>query len=50
MENLPSLHNATPQEIRDYYDSRPNLTLVELARRTGRTVFDLKRILMESDQ
>lgn len=35
-------------EIRDYYDNHPNLTLVELARRTGKTVFELKRILMET--
>jgi AraC-like DNA-binding protein len=45
MYNLTELHDATPQEICDYYDSHPNLTLVELARRSGRSVFELKRIL-----
>jgi len=46
MENLPSLFNLSDSDIRDYYDSHPNLTLVELARRTGLTVKRLKEILM----
>lgn len=50
MENLTTLHGATNQEICDYYDSRPNLTLVELARRSGKTVFELKRILKGESQ
>lgn len=36
----------TDQEINDYYDSHLNLTLAELARMTGRTVQELKKILM----
>lgn len=36
----------TDQEIIDYYDSNPNLTLAELARMTGKTVAELKKILM----
>jgi len=47
MENLPSLFNATDSEVCDYFDTHPNLTRVELARRTGKTVKELKKILME---
>jgi len=36
----------TIEEIRDYYDTNPNLTLAELARMTGETVQSLKKILM----
>lgn len=36
----------THDEIRDYYDSHPDLTLAELSRITGLTVKELKRILM----
>jgi len=36
----------TDQEITDYYDSHPNLTLAELAQMTGKTVQELKKILM----
>jgi len=36
----------TPEQIRDYYDRHPNLTLAELSRVTGLTVPQLKRILM----
>ena len=35
----------SPDEIREYYDSHPNLTLATLARMTGRTIDELKRIL-----
>ena len=35
------------QEIKDLYDANPNLTLVELANITGRTVGELKKILMD---
>ena len=34
------------QEIREYYDSNPDVLLSELSRMTGRTVAELKRILM----
>jgi len=36
----------TPEQIRDYYDRHPNLTLAELSRVTGLTIPQLKRILM----
>lgn len=36
----------TPEQIRDYYDRHPNLTLAELSRATGLTISQLKRILM----
>ena len=36
----------TPEQIRDYYDSHPNLTLQQLAAMTGRAVAELKKILM----
>ena len=34
------------QKIRDYYDSHLNLTLKELSRMTGKTIAELKKILM----
>jgi hypothetical protein len=36
----------TNQEIREYYDARPNLLLSELAAITGLTVKQLKKVLM----
>lgn len=36
----------TTQEICDYYDNNPNLTLSELSRMTGEPVSNLKKILM----
>lgn len=36
----------TNDEINDYYDSHPNLTLAQLSRMTGKSVEQLKRILM----
>ena len=36
----------TDEEIIDYYDNHPNLTLRELSRMTGRSVQELKRLLM----
>ena len=38
----------TNDEIRDLYDTNPNMTLAQLARITGKTIQQLKRILMES--
>lgn len=35
----------TPDSIREYYDAHPDLTLAALARMTGRTIDELKRIL-----
>jgi hypothetical protein len=36
----------TDEEINDYYDSHPNLLLSQLSRITGKSVEELKRILM----
>lgn len=36
----------TNQEICEYYDQNPNLTLSELSAITGKSVKELKRILM----
>lgn len=35
-----------PEQIREYYDRRPNLTLAELSRITGLSIPQLKKILM----
>ncbi len=35
----------TPEQVCDYYDSHPNITLSELSMRAMRPVSDLKRIL-----
>jgi hypothetical protein len=36
----------TDEEINEYYDQHPDLTLATLARMTGKTVAELKKILM----
>lgn len=36
----------TPEQIRNYYDRHPDITLAQLARITGLSVPQLKRILM----
>ena len=36
----------TNEDIMDIYDSNPDLTLQQLSRMTGKTVAELKRILM----
>jgi len=36
----------TNQEIKDLYDSHPNVTLRQLACYTGKTVAELKQILL----
>ena len=46
MENLPSAHGASDSDIREIFDRYPNLTVAELARRTGKTIPQVKRILM----
>ena len=38
---------STPAEIVDYYDRHLNLTLRELSAMTGRTIPELKRLIME---
>lgn len=35
-----------PEQIREYYDRHPNLTLAELSRITGLSIPQLKKILM----
>lgn len=35
-------------EIRDLFDTHPNMTVAQLARVAGKTVDQIKRILMES--
>lgn len=40
------VNTMTDQEIIDYYDSHLNLTLAELSRMTGKTIAQLKKILM----
>jgi len=37
----------TPDQIREYYDRHLNITLKELSAMTGRTIPELKKILME---
>lgn len=37
----------THQEIRDIYDTHPNMTLRQLSGITGYEVWELKRILMQ---
>lgn len=36
----------THDQIRDYFDTHPNITLAQLSRITGLTVAKLKQILM----
>lgn len=36
----------TENEIREFYDSHPDLTLAQLSRMTGKTVQELKQILL----
>jgi len=36
----------TNEDIMDLYDSNPDMTLQQLSRMTGKTVTELKRILM----
>lgn len=38
----------TFDDIREYFDNHPDLTLAKLANMTGYTVAELKKILMES--
>lgn len=40
---------STEDEIRSYYDSHLNITLIELSDITGRGVSELKTILTEGD-
>ena len=40
-------YSSSDDEIVDYYDSHLNLTLRELSDMTGRSVADLKRLIMK---
>lgn len=37
----------TNAEIRTFYDINPNLTLKQLSEKTGKTISELKKILLE---
>lgn len=43
------MRHYTPGEIRNLYDTNPNMTLRELSRITGRNTWNLKEILMPRD-
>ena len=47
MEDQTPNHASTPAEIVDYYDRHLNLTLRELSAMTGRTIKELKNLIME---
>jgi len=47
VENRTTLQGASDQELCDYYDTHPNLTLVELARRANLSVPAVKKILLK---
>jgi hypothetical protein len=40
---------STPAEIVHYYDSHLNLTLRELSDMTGRTIANLKKIILQDE-
>jgi hypothetical protein len=40
------INTMTNQQIRDYYDSKLNMSIIELALITGKSVKALKKILM----
>lgn len=50
MEDQTPNHASTPAEIVNYYDRHLNLTLRELSAMTGRTIPELKRLIMGIDQ
>lgn len=39
----------TNDEIRDMFDTNPSMTVAQLARVAGKTIDQIKRILMESN-
>ena len=43
---MKKVNKMNTQQIIDFYDSNPNLLLSELARITGKSVKELKAILM----
>ena len=45
--NMKNPMEWTFDDIREYFDNNPDLTLAALARMTGYSVFELKKILME---
>lgn len=44
------MRHYTPEEIRDLYDTNPNMTLRQLSRITGRNVWNLKGLLMPKEE
>jgi hypothetical protein len=47
MINEYRIDQLTNDQLRRYYDRRPNLTLQELSKATGKTIAQLKQILLE---
>lgn len=43
-------HASTPAQIVEYYDSHLNLTLRELSDMTGRTISQLKKIILADEK
>ena len=43
------MRHYTPDEIRDLYDTNPNMTLKQLSCLTGRNIWNLKAVLMPRD-
>jgi hypothetical protein len=37
----------TNEQIKNFYDINPNLTLKQLSEKTGKTISELKKILLE---
>ena len=46
MKNFTITHDATDFDIRVAFDLSPNMTIAELARWSGKTVPEIKKILM----
>jgi DNA-directed RNA polymerase subunit RPC12/RpoP len=46
MEDQQPNRASTPKEIVDYYDRHLNITLRELSAMTGRTIANLKRMIL----
>ena len=44
------MRHYTPDEIRDLYDTNPNITLRQLSRSTRRNIWTLKGLLMPKEE
>lgn len=47
MQNFETLMDMSDEEINEYYERDWHITLAELSRMTGRSVEELKKILMQ---